>query len=62
MKYQLKIDFSKFCDDLSKSTICTTPLSDVNDLRFLYKSELKRLLQDHVPVKSKTITERVGYQ
>ncbi len=55
-----KINFGKFCDDLGKSPICTAKMSNVNDLSLLYNRELESILDDHAPLKTKTIVEHIG--
>ncbi len=44
-----KINFSKFCDDLGISSICTAKMVNVNDLSSLYNRELENILDDHAP-------------
>ena len=39
------------------SSVCTSPLADVNELSTRYNSELAHILQDLAPLKSKSITE-----
>ncbi len=39
------------------SSVYTSPPADINELSMLYNSELTRILQDHVPLKSKLIAE-----
>ena len=55
-----KIDFAKFCEDLSVSVICAAPPVGVAELVSTYNSELIRILDEHTRRKSKLIYDRTN--
>ena len=54
-----KINFAKFCQDISSSALGNTvPISGTSELTALYNTELTHILDDHAPLKSKLIYDR----
>ena len=55
-----KIDFDKFVSDITASPLLLDPPLDVSDISNHYNLELSKILDNHAPLKSKTIVERLN--
>ncbi len=55
-----KIDYEKFVNGITTSPLLVDPPTDVSDISCDYNLELSKILDNHAPLKSKTIVERVN--
>jgi len=53
-----RVDFTKFINDLKSSSLLSVSANNVNDLVTQYNTDLRNILTNHAPLKTKLVVER----